>query len=181
MKNQCPSCLLLLFFLAIGIFSACDTKPTEEPEPAPTGLKKQDITFKWKLVAGKVTAPLVIPDIYDTSNPLIAGNPEAMAAICTKNSVLDLKVDNTFSETSSCYTALGAGNNPQGGTYVFAESDFSLTTTYTNVGTFPILVGRKVVVKSIDKTSTPHKMVVTFQTTQSGLAITTEFTYEKQP
>lgn len=181
MKKQRYACLLLL--LLIGAFYACDTKRIEpEPEPpAQTGFKKEDITFKWKLTAGKVTAPLTIADIYDTSNPLISGNPEAMAAVCTKNSVLDLKADNTFSETSNCYTALGTGNNPQGGTYVFAESDFSLTTTYTNVSTFPILVGRKVVVKSIDKTSSPHKMVVTLQTTQSGLTITTEFTYEKQP
>jgi hypothetical protein len=171
---------IAFLLMSLVLFWACDTKPIDEPEPepAPTGFKKEDITFKWKLTAGKVTAPLAIPDIFDTSNPLISGNPTAMAAICTKNAILDLKADNNFVETSDCYAPFGAPNNPQTGTYTFNATEASISTTYTN----PALASanRKVTIKSIDKTSTPNKMIVEFKTVQSGLEITTELTYEKQ-
>ncbi len=174
----CLACLIL----SVG-FTACDTKPQDTPPEPPkqTGLKKEDITFKWKLAAGKVTAPLSIADIYDPAN--FTNFPQLAATACSKNSVLELKADNTFSESSACYTGTApAPSNPQAGIYTFSEAETSFTISYTNASSFPsILLGRTLKVKSIDKTATPHKMIAEFVTVQGSLTITTEFTFEKMP
>ena len=180
-KAQNPLAFLFILLGFVCATSSCDTIRQKVEVPASTGFKKEDIVFKWKLIAGKVTAPLTIPDIFDATNPLISGNPAALAAICTKNAITEFKADDTFSEISNCYTPLGAGNNPQNGTYIFTDSESSINTTYNNASTFPtVLIGRKVTIKSINKTSNPHKMTVEYKTKQGALDVITEFIYEKQ-
>jgi len=180
MKNTFVTLLAYTVFF-VGFFVACDTKPQDAPPTVQNAFKKEDIIGKWKLTEGKVTAPLPIPDIFDATNPLISGNPQAMASICVKNGIIEFKTDNSFLETTDCYNALGTANNPQGGTYIFNETESSFAITYTNANTFPtVLIGRKVIIKTIDKTVTPNKMTVEYKTMQSGLEITTLFTYVKQ-
>lgn len=168
--------LIQIFFYSafLVLFVACDT--VRQVEPDEIGFKQEDFTANWKLVAAKVTAPISIPDIYDTTNPLVSGNPLALAVLCTKNSLLKLKIDATFDETSDCYAVLGADNNPQSGAYIFVQAESSITITYNNATTIPSLVARKYIIKSLDATT----MVLEYTVVQSGISIATEATYTKQ-
>lgn len=152
-----------LFFSLIG----CDTE--KEGGVPSSKFKLVDLQQSWELVAGSTkVATLQIPDIFDKNNPLISGNPEAMAALCNKGNILHFKTDMTFSEKSDCYNG-----NTEEGTYTFNEKEGTFEIKYKNSA----IPGRAYTIKTLNAT----QLIVDYSGTNStGIPFTSTLTFIKQ-
>ncbi|MCS6832221.1 MAG: lipocalin family protein [Flammeovirgaceae bacterium] len=157
---------LVAMVAALVLMVGCDTEK-EGGAPA-SKFKLTDLQHSWKLITGSTkVATLVIPDIFDKNNPLISGNPEAMAALCNKGNILQLKSDMTFGEKSDCYQG-----KTEEGTYTFNEKEGTFEVKYKNLQT----PSRLYVIKSLNAS----QLVVEYSGTNStGIPFTSTITYNK--
>ena len=176
---------IFLFALTLSLsFYACDTKKDPTPVvPVATGFTAAQVAGAWKLntaAASVAGGAINIPDIFDP-NSAAASNADGRAAFCTKNSVLTLKADGTFTEDFAAATYTFAGTPPQvqtcpassvAGTFAIPASSSLLTLTYTG-GTPPAL-------RFTLKTVTSTNMNVEISSNAGGVSSITTVTYLKQ-
>ena len=169
--------LAFAFVLGISLY-ACDTKKDPAPvvPPAPTGFTATSVAGSWKLTAGSAAA-VGVPDIFDTAG-LTASNADGRAAFCTKNSVLKLNADGTFTEEFLTATYTFSGQPDQvctartlSGTFAVVATSGALTLTYAGGTPAP----RNFVVKTVTATN----MTIEITTTVPFTVLTT-VTYTKQ-
>ena len=177
---------ILAFALTLSLsFYACNTKkdpaPVVVPPPAPVGFTATQVAGTWKLTAASALAAggqISIPDIFDP-NGISVSNADGRAAFCTKNSILTLKADGTFTEdfaaASYTFTSQPTQTCPASsvaGTFVIPAASSVLTLTYTG-GTPP---ARSFTIKTVTATN----MTVEIASTAGGVSSVTTVTYVKQ-
>ena len=122
--------LTFAFVLSVS-FYACDTKKDPEPVVPPVvGFTAAQVAGAWKLTAGSssvANGAISIPDIFDTSaSNLAISSADGRAAFCTKNSILTLAADGTFTEAFAATT------------YTFATQPTQTCAASSVAGTFAI-------------------------------------------
>jgi hypothetical protein len=182
MKKQTQMFTFALLFV-VSLY-ACNTKKDDVVVATPTtGFTATQVAGTWKLTAASSFIPalsLTIPDVFDTAESNLAtSNADGRAAFCTKNSILALNANGSFTENfvATSYT-FGNGLSQTcpatqlAGTFAIPASSSVLTITYTGGTPAP----RSFTVKTVTATT----MTIEINASSGGVASVTTGTYVKQ-